>query len=109
MKYRARTNAPHGFYPMGVSNYKSGYYSYIRSGLDKDKFSKMEPYDPSDHETLLQKGVKHLIHHPYEMFTKESPSHQTIPGHSIVVYLNPLMTAIDKALESFQLERFVVK
>jgi hypothetical protein len=90
---------------MRVQTYKRGYFSYLREGVKKKEAPEKGLFDPSDHETFTRKGIKHFIHSPYEMFSKESPNHQTFNQHSMIVYLNPQKTIIDKALESFPPKR----
>jgi hypothetical protein len=61
--------------------------------------------DANHHESMMHEGAKYLIHNPYEMFSRESASHQTIVNHSLIVYAVPQKTIIDKALESYSPER----
>jgi hypothetical protein len=100
-KYRIATFGPPGHYPMTVRTYRSGYFSYLKTGVKENKAPEEGLLDPSDHETFTGKGIKHIIHSPYEMFSKESAKHQTINGHSMIVYLNPQKMIINKALESY--------
>jgi hypothetical protein len=88
---------------MSVRNHKSGYFSTIQLGINGYK---NEDYlDKNHHESLVYQGAKYLIHSPYELFSRESASHQTIVNHSLIVYLNPQKTIIDEALESYPPER----
>jgi acid-sensing ion channel, other len=57
------------------------------------------------HESFNYEGVNYLIHNPFEMFSRDSKLHQTVANHSITVYLNPVKTIIDEALEAYEPQR----
>jgi hypothetical protein len=107
LKYRTKTLEPSGRYPMKVVTYKTSFYSYVRMGGERKENIEEGLFDPSEHETFTRQGVQYFIHSPYEMFSRESASHQTIVNHSMIVYLNPQKTIIDEALESYPPERLV--
>jgi hypothetical protein len=102
-KYRTAAQSPPGNYPMSAVDHKSGYFSIIQLGISG--FSGQDYLDENHHESLVHEGAKYLIHSPYELFSRESASHETIVNHSLIVYVNPQKTIIDKALESYPPER----
>jgi hypothetical protein len=101
-KYRIRTQDPEKPYPMGVDDNRAGF--YITFMMIENYIFKLQE---NHHKLNIYDGAKYLIHSPFELFSKDSPSHQTIPGHSIIVYVNPFKMSIDEAIESYEPQRFV--
>jgi acid-sensing ion channel, other len=100
MKYRIRTMNPNKPYPLNVSEYRSGFLSVLQQSRWK------RPLDINHHEKFNYQGINYFIHSPYEMISRETPSHQSIVNHSMIIYLNPQKTIIDEALEKYSPERF---
>jgi acid-sensing ion channel, other len=100
MKYRIRTMNPNKPYPLNVSEYRSGFSSVLQKTYHK------RPMDINHHEKFNYQGINYFIHSPYEMISRETAVHQSIVNHSMIVYLNPQKTIIDKALEKYSSERF---
>jgi hypothetical protein len=102
VKYRIRSQIPDEPYPMSSEDYQAGFYIMIQmvERYYKDKI------DENHHETHIYKGARFLIHNPNDLFSKDSPSHQTVVSHSVMVHVNPQKTIIDKALEKYNANRF---
>lgn len=96
-KYRFLSYDPPGGYPMSVTGFRQGFYSLVKSNDEKT--------DKNDHESLIYEGVRYFIHSPYDLFSKESLMINTIATHSLVVFLDPQKTIIDKALENYEPKR----
>jgi acid-sensing ion channel, other len=90
-------------YPLSVRESRSGFFSIIRKFLLTFKSDRL--LYTKHHETFNYEGVNYLIHNPFEMFSRDSKLHQTIANHSITVYLNPVKTIIDEALETYEPQR----
>jgi hypothetical protein len=92
-------------YPLHVTQYRSGFLSNIRKLplLYKNKTHRF--LDPNHHEKFNYQGINYLIHNPFDLFSRDSKVHQTIANHSIIVYLNPVKTIIDKALEKYPISK----
>jgi hypothetical protein len=96
---------PDGDYPMGVTEHVSGFSSII--GLVSTRENRENrTFDRNHHKKFIFQGLNYLIHSPYEMFSKDSAVHQCIVNHSMIVYLNPQKTIIDKALEDYEPKRY---
>jgi hypothetical protein len=89
---------------MSITSHLSGFYSFLQ--MVKTYEQADEDIDTNHHESFAQGGANYLIHSPFDLFSKEAPVHQTIVGHSVVVYLSPQKTIIDEALQSYPPERF---
>jgi hypothetical protein len=100
-KYRIQSQNPKkNSYPLSVREYRSGFLSIIRKfllGYRTDRLLYTKHHESFDYE-----GVNYLIHNPFEMFSRDSKLHQTVANHSITVYLNPVKTIIDEALEAYE-------
>jgi hypothetical protein len=90
---------------MNVTNYLSGFYSLFRMRPTLLRYQHIS-IDQNHHEMYNYQGIKYLIHNPNELFTRQTPIHQSITNHSIIVYLNPKKTTIDEALESYDFKRY---
>jgi hypothetical protein len=99
VKYRIHSIKPTKPYPMRVSDFRSG----LSSLIPQAGFS--EPFDVNHHEKFTTQGFKHFIHSPFEMPTRTSMMHQSIVNHSMVIYLNPEKTIVDKTLENYKPKR----
>jgi hypothetical protein len=86
-------------YPQSVHNSRVGFYQFLATSV------KNKP-DTNHHQSHIYEGAKYFIHSPYETFSSDSVSHQTIYGHHMIVYLSPQKTIIDKTLEHYPLDRF---
>ena len=106
-KYRMRSESPEEYYPMGVTEYMSGFSSMIRFVPARTKPIN-KTFDRNHHKNFIFQGLNYLIHSPFELFSKDSAVHQSILNHSMVVYLNPQKTIIDKTLEDSEPQRFEV-
>jgi hypothetical protein len=105
IKYRIRSQIPDDPYPMSVEDYQAGFYIIIPM---------VETYydgklDENHHNTHIYKGAKFLIHNPYDLFSKDSASHQTIVGHSTMIHVDPEKTIIHQALENHKPNRFEIE
>jgi hypothetical protein len=100
LKYRIVTVNYKGSYPMQVTRYRQGLYATVYLF---ESFKQMT--STKAHDNFPLGGVNFLIHSPFDMISKESASHQTIPTHSLVVYLNPQKSIIDEALEKYEPKR----
>jgi hypothetical protein len=97
-KYLIKSASSPSKYPQSVYNNKVGFNQVVIPTVD-------DIPDANHQQSHIYEGVKYLIHSPYEMFSADSVSHQTIYGHHMIVYLNPQKTVIEKTLESYPLER----
>jgi hypothetical protein len=102
VKYRIRSQIPDEPYPMSVEDDRAGFYIMIPIFVNYSA----ETIDQNHHETHIYKGAKFLIHNPNDLFSKDSPSHQTVVSHSVMVHVDPQKTIIDKALERYKPNRF---
>jgi hypothetical protein len=102
MKYRIRSQIPDQPYPMSVEDDQAGFFIMIQM---VESYYKGQ-IDENHHETHIYKGARFLIHNPNDLFSRDSPSHQTVVSHSMIVHVNPQKTIIDKALESYKPNRF---
>jgi hypothetical protein len=100
-KYRTRARKPDKPYPLSVVNYRSGLYSLV----PQNRYAM--PFDVNHHEKFITQGVKYFVHQPFEMLSKTMIKHESIVNHSMIIYVNPQKTIIDKALESYEPQRFV--
>jgi hypothetical protein len=100
VKYRIRSQCPEKPYPLNVSEYRSGFSSV----LQQTRFN--QPLGSNHHETYNHQGINYYIHSPYELISRETASHQSIVNHSLIIYLSPQKTLIDKALEEYSPERY---
>jgi hypothetical protein len=99
-KYRIYTKEYKNTYPMNVTAYRQGFYSIV-SMFE----SYAEKIITEGHDNFPLDGVNYIIHSPFDLFSKESASYQSIVTHSLVVYLNPQKAIIDEALEKYEPKR----
>jgi hypothetical protein len=88
-------------YPYGVYNNRVGFDQRLFYSDENDN----KQHHTNHHPSHIYRRAKYFIHSPYEMFSSDSASHQTIYAHQMIVYLNPQKTIIDETLESYPLER----
>jgi hypothetical protein len=97
-KYGIKMMSSPDDYPQSVQNSRAGFYQLLRTAFENKP-------DTNHHQSHIYQGAKYFIHSPYEMFSSDSVSHQTIYRHHMIVYLSPQKTIIDETLESYPLEK----
>jgi hypothetical protein len=100
-KYQVTSQVMPDGYPFGVHNHRGGFDQKIYYQDENDK----EQHHTNHHPSHIYRRAKYFIHSPFEIFSSDSASHQTIHLHHMIVYLNPQKTIIDETLESYPLER----
>jgi acid-sensing ion channel, other len=84
---------------MKVESHLSGFRSNIR--LKK----KSAEIDDSFHESQVYGGVRYLFHSPYDLFSKTSIRHQSMPTFRVLFFIEPQQTKITEALKNYAPER----
>jgi hypothetical protein len=103
MKYRIPTQIPKNRYPMSIEDDQGGFNIMVK--MFENSFN--HSLEENHHKLNIYDGAKFFLHSPFEMFLKDSPNHRTIPGYSMLVYVNPFKMSIDGTLESYEPQRFV--
>jgi hypothetical protein len=102
VKYRRKQASTLKFnvtYPMKVESHLSGFRSLIRL---KKKHSEN---DTNHHESQVYGGVRYLFHSPYDLFSKNSIRHQSLPTFRVLFFIEPQQTNIVEALNDYSPER----
>jgi acid-sensing ion channel, other len=88
--------------PKPLSSHRSGLRSHLRMLLDSagvpEQYRKV---DKNHHESQVYAGVRYLFHSPYDMFSKSSIRHHSLPQFRVVFFIYPQMTRIDDALNDY--------